>query len=319
MRSHGLSAARFGFRNASARVLAAKKSWSISRSGSLRQARWMTHIACLPSPSAYFRPDICKYDPVRDNEQRKQREREAFKLRQAEEWRMIEALLQRGRVHMSELGHVTAKERLRLLSWIGRCKTAGRSFAFVTPEGVRIQMTNPRTEERTTLHSEDGELEMANYEFSTLVDISERERMDDSANGNSAGVPLLLCTSGPASAAALRLLDRYLAEGRIGGRIRYSGDFDVKGIEIGNVLAIRYASHFVSWRFDSGSYKQGGASIEWGLVFTEEERNRLKHMQAIWDRELCGDMARLGRKLFQEQLIAAMVEDWRSSVAGRQV
>lgn len=104
-------------------------------------------------------------DPVRDNEARKQREREAFRLRQAEEWRMVERMLQRGRVSISEMGTVTAKERLRLLQWIGRCKTAGRSHAFVTPEGVRIHMLNPFTKERTVLHAEDGSLEMADYEL----------------------------------------------------------------------------------------------------------------------------------------------------------
>lgn len=104
-------------------------------------------------------------DAVRDNELRKQREREAFMLRQAEEWRMIESLLRRGRVRISDLGEVTAKERMRLLQWIGRCMTAGGTYSFVTPEGVRIRMSNPRTEERTIMYAEDGELEMANYEL----------------------------------------------------------------------------------------------------------------------------------------------------------
>ncbi|CAG7636000.1 hypothetical protein PAESOLCIP111_03728 [Paenibacillus solanacearum] len=104
-------------------------------------------------------------DAVRDNELRKQREREAFMLRQAEEWRMIDALLQRGRVRISELGPITAKERMRLLQWIGRCMTSGGMYSFVTPEGVRIRMNNPRTQERAIMYAEDGELEMADYEL----------------------------------------------------------------------------------------------------------------------------------------------------------
>lgn len=104
-------------------------------------------------------------EPVRDNEGRKRQEREAFKLRQAEEWRMIESMLLKGTVRISELGTVSGKERMRLLQWIGRCKTAGSSRSFVTPEGVRIRMCNPNTKERTILHAEDGELEMADYEL----------------------------------------------------------------------------------------------------------------------------------------------------------
>ncbi|MFB5763617.1 TIGR02677 family protein [Paenibacillus medicaginis] len=104
-------------------------------------------------------------EPVKDNEERKQREKEAFRLRQAEEWAMIESMLQKGSVSISELGEISAKERLRLLQWIGRCITAGTSHSFVTPEGVRIQMSNPRTLERTVLQAEDGELEIANYEL----------------------------------------------------------------------------------------------------------------------------------------------------------
>ncbi|RXZ82125.1 TIGR02677 family protein [Paenibacillaceae bacterium] len=115
------------------------------------------------------RGERVKSDAVRDNEHRKQMEREAFKLRQAEEWRMIEALLEKGRIRISEMGSITAKERMRLLHWIGRCMTAGNSCSFVTPEGVRIRMINPRTKERTLLYAEDGELEMANYELHFML------------------------------------------------------------------------------------------------------------------------------------------------------
>jgi uncharacterized protein (TIGR02677 family) len=104
-------------------------------------------------------------EPVRDNEKRKQREREAFLLRQAEEWQAVQELVAKGKVRISQMGTVPSQMRLRLLQWIGRCITAGTSHSFVTPEGVRIRMTNPRTEERTVLVSEDGELHMADYEL----------------------------------------------------------------------------------------------------------------------------------------------------------
>jgi uncharacterized protein (TIGR02677 family) len=119
-------------------------------------------------------------DAVQDNGRRKQREREAFKLRQAEEWQLIATLLARGSVKMSELGPVTAQERMRILQWIGRCMTAGKQHAFVTPEGVRIQMMNPRTEKRAVLLAEDGELDMVDYELHfMLTDAATGERRDE--------------------------------------------------------------------------------------------------------------------------------------------
>lgn len=126
-------------------------------------------------------------EAVRDNEQRKQREREAFKLRQAEEWRMIAALVEQDSVKISEFGPVTTEERRRLLQWIGRCMTAGSSYSFVTPEGVRIRLSNPSTEERTVLNAEDGDLEMANYELHFMLTEAAREfaaaAMDTSIDG----------------------------------------------------------------------------------------------------------------------------------------
>lgn len=124
--------------------------------------------------------------PVKDNEERKRREKEAFRLRQAEEWAMIEAMLQRGRVSISELGVISAKERLRLLQWIGRCITVGTSHSFVTPEGVRIQMSNSRTLARTVLVAEDGELEIADYELTfTLMEIEQEASAAREERGDS--------------------------------------------------------------------------------------------------------------------------------------
>lgn len=151
-------------------------------------------------------------DAVRDNERRKQREREAFKLRQAEEWRMIAALLERSSVKVSELGPVTARERLRLLQWIGRCMTTGNGHSFVTPEGVLIRMSNPRTEERTILHAEDGELEMANYEL--------HFRLTEAANGLSVGTAAKQGANGAdiAAAEAAAAADTAEVEGEAGSR-----------------------------------------------------------------------------------------------------
>lgn len=147
--------------------------------------------------------------------------------------------------------------------------------------------------------------------FSTLIDMTERWLEKGGAFRLSVDGPALLCTSGPASAAALRLLDRYVQEGPRCGTLYYSGDFDVKGIEIGNVLAARYRGQFRPWRFDSQSYAAGSrSSNREGVRFSDEECNRLKQMGAVWDDSLCRAMSGIGRKLFQEEQIAFYMEDW---------
>ncbi len=63
----------------------------------------------------------------------------------------------------------------------------------------------------------------------------------------------LICTSGWPSAAALTLLDRLLAESP-DNRFFYSGDFDLKGLQIAAFLLARYPGHCLPWRFDVDTY-----------------------------------------------------------------
>jgi uncharacterized protein (TIGR02677 family) len=113
-------------------------------------------------------------EPVPENEERKRREREAYLKRQAEEWEAIRELVERGRLRISELGMVSSQTRLRLLYWIGRCNAAP-NHAFVTPEGVRIAMKDAMTTRRTTLLSEDGALDLPDYELVFALTDAARE------------------------------------------------------------------------------------------------------------------------------------------------
>lgn len=122
--------------------------------------------------------------------------------------------------------------------------------------------------------------------------------------------PLLLCTSGPASAAALRLIDRMIECCSLVGNIYYSGDFDIRGIEMGHILAVRYGARFRSWRFNSDAYIHGIESSVHKLGFTEGERERLRKMKVLWDEWLADQMAKQGEKLFQEQFVALLADDW---------
>lgn len=113
-------------------------------------------------------------EPVPEHEERKRREREAVLRRQAEEWEEIQALIGSGKLKLSSLGTVTAKMRLRLLYWIGRCSAAA-NHSFVTPEGLRVALRNAGTQSRTALVSEDGALELPDYELVFAVSDALRE------------------------------------------------------------------------------------------------------------------------------------------------
>lgn len=65
--------------------------------------------------------------------------------------------------------------------------------------------------------------------------------------------PTLVCTSGWPSMAALKLLDLLLAASPT-HRIYYSGDFDLKGLQIAAYLIARYPDQCHPWRFDADSY-----------------------------------------------------------------
>jgi len=109
-------------------------------------------------------------EPIPDNKERKRREREVVLKRQAEEWEALKQLIGSGQLRLSQLGMVPVETRIRLLQWIGRC-SAAPGHTFVTPEGVQVTMLNAGTKQRTVLASEDGELEMPDYEFVfTLTD-----------------------------------------------------------------------------------------------------------------------------------------------------
>jgi uncharacterized protein (TIGR02677 family) len=113
---------------------------------------------------------------IPENGENRRREREAFLIRQAEEWEAIRELTARGKLSISDLGVVSSKNRLRLLYWIGRCSNAAPNYTFMTHEGMRIAITNIRTLGRAKLVSDDGELELPDYELIFTVDEAVTDR-----------------------------------------------------------------------------------------------------------------------------------------------
>jgi len=66
-------------------------------------------------------------------------------------------------------------------------------------------------------------------------------------------LPTLVCTAGWPSVAALLLLDQLLAAS-VEHTLYYSGDFDLKGLQIAAHLLARYPGRCQPWRFDPEAY-----------------------------------------------------------------
>jgi uncharacterized protein (TIGR02679 family) len=65
--------------------------------------------------------------------------------------------------------------------------------------------------------------------------------------------PTLVCTAGWPSMAALKLLDLLLVQSQH-TTIHYSGDFDLKGLQIATALMVRYPGRCQPWHFDPDAY-----------------------------------------------------------------
>lgn len=140
--------------------------------------------------------------------------------------------------------------------------------------------------------------------FSTILDSL------GTAGAGAGGVPAaLICTSGPASAAAIRWLQRCLEASPAECRLYYSGDFDVKGLVMAQTLQRLFPERFTPWRFDSEAYREVSVRCQ-GPAFDNAELERLGNMSVTWDAGLCGLMRQSGRKAHQEALMERLLEDF---------
>ncbi|QJC50411.1 DUF2399 domain-containing protein [Paenibacillus albicereus] len=155
--------------------------------------------------------------------------------------------------------------------------------------------------------------------YASLIESSAPVYGEGQDGPRSGAAPMLLCTSGPASAAALRLLDLYVRSGRLQGSIHYSGDYDGKGIAMANVLWRRHGACFSPWRFDSETYGTAvQGMIAGGLSFSLEECRQLMKLRAEWQPALSAKLLEGKRKLFQEELLPLLEADWRQAQSKRE-
>lgn len=143
--------------------------------------------------------------------------------------------------------------------------------------------------------------------FSTLLDaVSAKASLATGADDPKLALVLL---SGQPSVAALRWLERCAKAASADCRLHYSGDYDVKGLQIAQALAERFPDRFASWRLDRETYQTAGV---FGPAFTEKEAGILRKLSLSWDPGLTKAMVAKGKKLFQEQLVPELVNDWVS-------
>lgn len=120
-----------------------------------------------------------------------------------------------------------------------------------------------------------------------------------------------ICTSGQPSVAALKLLDFFAAHEV---EIYYSGDLDVKGLEMAIALNRRYPSLWHPWGMTSAIVRNTFRTTEQrqtGVCFSEAERTRLQNLSCQWDPHLIEELLNGGRKIYQEMLIPELIREYR--------
>ena len=108
----------------------------------------------------------------------------------------------------------------------------------------------------------------------------------------------LVCLEGVPSTAAIALLQTLQ---RAGARIMFHADFDWAGIRIGNLL--REQLKAASWRFTAPDYERTAAAT------SEAPALAGIAVEASWDSDLAVALRRIGRTVFEEQVLGTLLGD----------
>lgn len=127
------------------------------------------------------------------------------------------------------------------------------------------------------------------------------------ALGSVAAFPTLVCTSGWPSSAALTLLQQLLEESP-DNRLYYSGDFDLKGLQIAAYLGARYPGRCHPWHFDPASYEIALKAD--GIEAHAIELSMLNALPEVF-KSLVTSMQEKQRWAFQEGIVDLLVRDLR--------
>lgn len=108
----------------------------------------------------------------------------------------------------------------------------------------------------------------------------------------------IVCTNGQPRAAAMVLLRSLAAAGF---RLRHHGDYDWGGLTIGNLLHRRLPVE--SWQFDRDAYLRAIESHQYSAPL------RGSPTSASWDQELGEAMREAGRRIEEELVAPALLEE----------
>ena len=117
--------------------------------------------------------------------------------------------------------------------------------------------------------------------------------------------PTVICTSGWPSVAALLLLDVLLVQSA-DNMLYYSGDFDIKGLQIAAYLMTRYPERCHLWHFDSDAYAM--ALQNGGVAASANELAMLDTLPPVFA-ELVSTMQEKGMWAYQEGITQVLARD----------
>lgn len=103
-------------------------------------------------------------EPMRSFSEKRAEHRKYLENQIKAERAFMNKLKAMGKIDIAQLPLLTAKERMQLLQWIGRC-TSNANRSFNTADGYFISLTIPEADDVAILRSEDGNLTMLNYEL----------------------------------------------------------------------------------------------------------------------------------------------------------
>ncbi len=120
-----------------------------------------------------------------------------------------------------------------------------------------------------------------------------------------APLPTLVCTSGWPSVAAMTLLDQ-LIEGSADVQFRYSGDFDLKGLQIAAHLMGRYPARCFPWHFTPEAYAV--ALQSGGIPARPNDLNALNSLPSLFA-PLIASMQEQQKWAYQEGITQVLAKD----------
>ncbi|MCD9020215.1 TIGR02679 domain-containing protein [Cohnella silvisoli] len=122
--------------------------------------------------------------------------------------------------------------------------------------------------------------------------------------------PIIICTSGQPSAAAISFISRCLDVNPT-CRLNFSGDFDLAGLQIAIGIYNQFPNAFQEWYMNSETYRSHSMD---GVPISDEDKKLLMQMEVPWSNDLGIEMEKIGIKRYHEAIIHELNADWIKAV-----